>query len=532
MKKIKARFVVGPPGTGKTHIFLLEKYKECFLKYNPEKIILISHTNTAVKQILDAVRGWEEVKKGGYKKDFFTDRICTIHHYCKVKLKTKSVFEDDAKEHFKNLCVLNAGFRLENTNYLNDLSKYHPFFKYINHAHGKGKILEQFWKSCDYYEYEPYNLPQLLILNEVYEDYKKEHSIYDFADMIKEFNESPKESDIEVLIVDEAQDTNVPQLKAVNKMAQNIKDNHFYMVGDPDQTIFEFSGSDADYFHKEAAKPWKELKEGLRCSEVINEYCKKIIKPVWNHYKYQRTWTPTKEEGYHYYLADLNPSKNLQILLEKIQNTDQTFLFTFRGKPSDKRIRNFLISQGIEFAHIGNSAYVSKKEFRCHDIWEDCLKGKSFNLQQLRDFWKYLGSKAVPRGKGKVELFDNWINKDYTIDELVAKGFLKENIKQLGFFDLVRKRTENKTQQEHEERMLYIKKVIREGFTFDKKTKVQYGNIHQIKGTTFDNVIVDLTVHRAEPWFVQLRLKYTAFSRGVFDCWSLCSVTGFTLGER
>jgi len=37
MKKIKARFVVGPPGTGKTHIFLLEKYKECFLKYNPEK---------------------------------------------------------------------------------------------------------------------------------------------------------------------------------------------------------------------------------------------------------------------------------------------------------------------------------------------------------------------------------------------------------------------------------------------------------------------------------------------------------------
>ena len=80
--------------------------------------------------------------------------------------------------------------------------------------------------------------------------------------------------------------------------------------------------------------------------------------------------------------------------------------------------------------------------------------------------------------------------------------------------------------------MLYIKKVIRQGFTFDKKIKVQYGNIHQIKGTTFDNVIVDLTVHRVEPWFIQLRLKYTAFSRGVFDCWSLCSVTGFTLGEK
>ena len=530
--KIKAKFVVGPPGTGKTHIFLLEKYKECFLKYNPENIILLSHTNTAVEQIRKAVGEWDEVKSRGYKKDFFEDRICTIHRYCKIYLdKVKSVFEDDIKEHFKNLCVLHAGFRLREIDYYHKLSN-HPFFKYISHAHGKGKTLEQFWKSCDYYEYEPYTLPQLRILNEVYEDYKKEHSIYDFADMIKEFNDSPKESNAEVLIVDEAQDTNVPQLKAINKMAQNVRDGHFYMVGDPDQTIFEFSGSDADYFSKEAAHPWKELTEGLRCSEAINEYCKGIIKPIWDHYNYQRIWTPTKEKGHGYYLPDLNPSKNLQLLLDKIQNTNQTFLFTFRGKPSDKRIRNFLISQGIEFARLKNSAFVSKKELRCHNIWEDCIKGKSFNLQQLRDFWKYLGRQAIPHGKGKIELFDNWINKDYTIEELITKGFLKENIKKLGFFDLLRKRAEGKTQQEHEERMIYIKKVLRQGFNFDEKVRVQYDNIHQIKGTTFDNVIVDLTVHRAEHLFTQLRLKYTAFSRGVFDYWILCSQTGRTLGEK
>ena len=27
---MEARFVVGPPGTGKTHIFLVEKFEECF----------------------------------------------------------------------------------------------------------------------------------------------------------------------------------------------------------------------------------------------------------------------------------------------------------------------------------------------------------------------------------------------------------------------------------------------------------------------------------------------------------------------
>ena len=63
---MEARFIVGPPGTGKTHIFLVEKYEECFSKYNPEKIVLLSHTNVAVGQILDAIMKLKEVKEKGY----------------------------------------------------------------------------------------------------------------------------------------------------------------------------------------------------------------------------------------------------------------------------------------------------------------------------------------------------------------------------------------------------------------------------------------------------------------------------------
>ena len=86
---MEARFIVGPPGTGKTHIFLVEKYEECFSKYNPEKIILLSHTNVAVGQILDAIMELKEVKEKGYRRKFFEDRICTIHHYCRSKLLRK-----------------------------------------------------------------------------------------------------------------------------------------------------------------------------------------------------------------------------------------------------------------------------------------------------------------------------------------------------------------------------------------------------------------------------------------------------------
>ena len=62
---MEPRFIVGPPGTGKTHTWIVKKYKECFSKYNPEKIVLLSHTNVAVGQILDAIMDLKEVKEKG-----------------------------------------------------------------------------------------------------------------------------------------------------------------------------------------------------------------------------------------------------------------------------------------------------------------------------------------------------------------------------------------------------------------------------------------------------------------------------------
>ena len=85
-KIIKPRFVAGPPGTGKTHGFLVEKYREGFLKYGTDKIILLSHTRTASNQIIEAILKMKEVKEQGLDKDYFKDRICKIHQFCRIKL--------------------------------------------------------------------------------------------------------------------------------------------------------------------------------------------------------------------------------------------------------------------------------------------------------------------------------------------------------------------------------------------------------------------------------------------------------------
>ena len=62
------------------------------------------------------------------------------------------------------------------------------------------------------------------------------------------------------------------------------------------------------------------------------------------------------------------------------------------------------------------------------------------------------------------------------------------------------------------------------GTDVEKNPRVEYGNIHQVKGLTRDNTIVDLTITREEQHFFEgLRLAYDAYSRGREDCWTVAS---------
>ena len=149
--------------------------------------------------------------------------------------------------------------------------------------------------------------------------------------MIEYYCERANDPFIKVLIVDEAQDSSVVQRQAEVKMSKNC--DFFYKAGDPDQAIFEFSGADPKSFHLEFAKPEVELKEGYRCPRVINEYCKKIIQPIWKKFQYQRVWLPREEldkegkrngvvaEGEIYGLNNLKTSPYLKILIQKLKST-------------------------------------------------------------------------------------------------------------------------------------------------------------------------------------------------------------------
>ena len=55
-------FIPGPPGTGKTHKWLKNKYADLLKTYPWDRIVILSHTNTAADEIIKAVNKLPELK--------------------------------------------------------------------------------------------------------------------------------------------------------------------------------------------------------------------------------------------------------------------------------------------------------------------------------------------------------------------------------------------------------------------------------------------------------------------------------------
>ena len=511
------KFISGPPGTRKTSKWIVDKYKELLKKYSYKNIIILSHTNVAADEIKKEILKLSEME--GVTKKAMKYKICTIHAYCRNRLVgVKELF---SYEDHMSLTITESLFKLQRVTEAQFNADEHLFYRYLKDAHGMGKNIKEHWRSCDKASYSPYSLNSIEEMLPHYNKFKKDNHLCDYTDMIQEFLDKAKEPDIDALIVDEAQDSNRPQKEALDKMATKTKE--YYFVGDADQTIFEFAGADSNYFHK-LSREAEQLDQGYRCGKTITNVCKNIIRPIWNHYGYERTWKPTDIIGKHYYLPSLNKRCSaMTALLDKIKHTDETFLFTYRGTPSDTWFKKFFQQQGIEFAHVGNTAHVPKKELQCHKLWPEFCRGTPMSLKQIKNFWEYLDNKVIVQGRDE-ESFDEWVDREYTLDYMKYHKYLKENAGKERDFALIRKKTDP-------DRLIYIRKILNRGYD-DGEVRVKYANIHTVKGLTFDNVIVDLTRTRTEDYFTQLRLKYVAYSRGRFDCWTIASQDKYTLGVR
>ena len=539
MKKIR---IAGPPGTGKT-TFLVETFYNSIQDYSIADILVISHTRAAANHIRDEILSTKNIElyQKKYKKEVFykvtaaksalNENVSTIHKYCKDQLKVSkdNVFEvNDYNNLINSEPLFNKHTKTKTFKHIQALLKQHPFFKFFNFARdtvGKTKEdLISYHRRLTYEERKEfkYTLPELLNLATLYTEYKTDinlHSrvgdVLDFTDMIEYYCERANDPFIKVLIVDEAQDSSVVQRQAEVKMSKNC--DFFYKAGDPDQAIFEFSGADPKSFHLEFAKPEVELKEGYRCPRVINEYCKKIIQPIWKKFQYQRVWLPREEldkegkrngvvaEGEIYGLNNLKTSPYLKILIQKLKSTKETFIFTHRAGKADN-VLEFLKDQGMPMDFLGESYPFKypKAQIKNHREFSNFVVGEKLTLSSIKKIFKeidfkYLGFKY---SEDNMDLINPG---SYTMDYFIKNNYLISDVKKTTNFQEINKPFSFKMQD-------YIKKIVDNDRDLDGP-KIFVANIHKIKGLEYDNVILDQKLTRPEPSFTKIRLKFVACSR-------------------
>jgi superfamily I DNA/RNA helicase len=120
---------------------------------------------------------------------------------------------------------------------------------------------------------------------------KREHGYVDFDDMLDDFLEKGEPPELDLLLVDEAQDLTAKTWRCVEKLAERTA--LVYLAGDDDQMLYRWAGADDGAFRSyfEGALV---LEQSYRCSKAVARRAHDVIRPVQH---FPKAWRPTEEEG-------------------------------------------------------------------------------------------------------------------------------------------------------------------------------------------------------------------------------------------
>jgi len=552
MKKIR---IAGPPGTGKTTKLVEIYYKHLVEQYSPTDIIVISHTNTAADHIRGKIYDDKSIddfqKKTGHEifhrvkqsKASLEENVTTVHKFCKNRVKGKAFLIEDY-DILKTLYPLFDKYtsNKKSQKSVQGLFAAHPFFKFKSYAKDNGREILDYYRSLTFEEKEnyQYTAEELIKMQEYYIKFKTNEKIngrttkiIDFQDMVEDFYNNKEESEklckgIKILIVDEAQDSSVIQRKAEEVMSKNV--DYFYKAGDPDQAIFEFAGADPDSFHREFANPEIELEQGYRCPRIINDYCKKIIQDIWKEYNYTRIWKPREEngkivEGEIFNLSSLTQDPFASELKNRIQNTTENFIFTYRGGEPREMI-HYLMEIGMPIAIPNKEKSRFKFKYPTNEVknqreFLSFARGEYKSLTKIKVMFKGLHPQYQLKTIEQLEAADSG---SYDIKWLVDKGFVVPGVKNIDDFQKISKVSTIQMKN-------YIREIVNNNRDLEKK-RVFLENIHTIKGKEFDNVVFDFKLTRQENPFSKKRMKFVACSRARKTLWLVKSTTNLTFAGK
>ena len=351
------------PGSGKTRVIVEKvKYMVNELGVKPESFLIITFSTKAADELKDRL-----IEGDIPASDVQKMQISTIHSFClKILEETGTVGLDIVsegdklnlfiKKHLKDLGFENESYIRGNYDITNIISKYGEYStfnadteKLTDYLEANFKVSDEFVEFVTTYmeendgefpsdevkendEFkESYKNAKYIQIAKSYPDYldllKRENSI-DYNQMqIKALSKIddghvPKYTNI---LIDEFQDTDPVQMELFRKFIENPKTESFTVVGDINQSIYGFRGSNKNYFKElidEYSEKFEEvfLSTNYRSTEEIIDLSQDFILP---HYDSPDQLIPAKcgsgKSNDIYFMVNEDKTKEAENILEIIR---------------------------------------------------------------------------------------------------------------------------------------------------------------------------------------------------------------------
>ncbi len=245
---IKSRVVIGCPGSGKS-TYLAKVAKQL----DPKDTLILSYSKSAAATI--AAKAGREYKSS------------TIHALCfrELGIVPQQIMMGRQIDDF----CKHIGISPPNSSYERYNPSIHPYEVY-NYALTTGEDpVDTFFRFSNMAEF---TFAEYIFFVKSLLEYKKAYGLFEFHDLLSNFNPTSAPSN---LLVDEAQDNSYALTKALEKLVSSGVDR-IWMVGDPNQAIYTYSGADPKWMYHFGGEEHF-LEQSYRCPSQIVSLATSIL---------------------------------------------------------------------------------------------------------------------------------------------------------------------------------------------------------------------------------------------------------------
>lgn len=452
------RIILGSPGTGKT-TRLLSIVEEELKTVAPNRIAYCSFTKQAVG---------EAIGRACSKFNFSEDDLPyfrTLHSLCfqLLGLRRKDVLQ---RRHYQELGE-DLGYTFADYDapvedgYMSIRTDGDRLLYVCGLARNRLVTLEQQWHDINDPDIDMFALKRLQY---GLQDYKKQQGLIDFTDMLEELVKSKRALDIDVVVLDEAQDLSPLQWEVCKALFPKAK--RVYIGGDDDQAVFSWSGADVKMFL--ALEGEREvLRTSYRLPIEVFKVANQVIERVSQ--RFAKEWKPRNERG------SVTRLPHIEMLDFE---TPGTWMLLARNGYMLSEMTQQLKRAGIVYTSQKGGSSVSNEHYLAIKTWEQLRKGQRVPGAMVKRVYDYLRpGVGIKRGYKDLDRFSD--ENTYGIEilrqnhGLVAEGIWHDALDGISL----------NTRE-------YYLSVLRAGGKLSESPKVSVSTIHGAKGGEADNVVM------------------------------------------